>query len=224
MNLTIAERPVTISPHGLSGDLVIPESATGAVLFAHGSGSSRLSPRNRYVAGILQQAGLATLLLDLLTEAEEEIDQVTGELRFDIELLSGRLLEATDWLRCQRSTRDLSIGYFGASTGAAAALVTAAERPSLIGAVVSRGGRPDLAASALPRVQAPTLLIVGSNDRHVIALNQQALAELRCEKQLAIVAGATHLFEEPGTLEEVSKLARNWFRQHLIPKAGNGGR
>jgi putative phosphoribosyl transferase len=210
-----AEQRVKVSPDGLSGDLVIPERATGVVLFAHGSGSSRHSPRNRYVASVLQQGRFGTLLMDLLTAAEEHVDLANGHLRFDIPLLGRRLLEATDWLECEPAARGLPIGYFGASTGAAAALVAAADRPSAIGAVVSRGGRPDLAGPALPRVEAPTLLIVGGNDHHVAGLNRQARAKLRCETQLAIVPGATHLFEEPGTLEEVAKLARNWFRDHL---------
>ena len=167
------------------------------------------------VAGVLQQGGLATLLLDLLTSVEEQVDLRTRHLRFDIELLAARLIEATDWVHREPATRGLSIGYFGASTGAAAALVAAAKRPSMIDAVVSRGGRPDLAGSALPRVLAPTLLIVGGDDHQVIKLNQEAFAKLRCEKHLAIVPGATHLFEEPGTLEQVSKLALDWFGQHL---------
>jgi putative phosphoribosyl transferase len=208
------ELAVTIPPIGLSGDLVIPEGAASVVLFAHGSGSSRHSPRNRYVAGVLQQAGLATLLLDLLTTVEEQVDLATGHLRFDIDLLCERLLQATDWLHREPATRDLPVGYFGASTGAAAALRAAAERPSVVSAVVSRGGRPDLAGPALPRVKAPTLLIVGSNDNAVVNLNRQALAKLRCEKKLAIVPGATHLFEEPGALEEVSRLAGDWFQSH----------
>ncbi len=214
MSLEITEQAVRIPPDGLSGDLMIPERARGIVLFAHGSGSSRYSPRNRYVAGVLQQGGFATLLLDLLTPAEEQIDISTRQFRFDIELLAKRLIEATDWLQREPATSSLSIGYFGASTGAAAALIAAAERPS-INAVVSRGGRPDLAGITLPRVHAPTLLIVGSLDQTVIQLNREALARLRCEKQLAIVPRATHLFEEPGTLEEVSKLARSWFEMHL---------
>src|SRR5260221_12494601 len=165
MNLTPTKgQPVKIPPEGLAGDLVVPHRATGVGLFAHGSGSSRHSPRNRYVASVLQQGGFATLLLDLLTAAEEQVDLETGALRFDIDLLGKRLLEATDWLQCAPATRDLPIGYFGASTGAGAALVAAAERPSGIRAVVFRGGRPDLAGLALPRVQAPTLLIVGGND------------------------------------------------------------
>jgi len=215
MQLEITEAAVRIPPAGLSADLVIPAGATGVVLFAHGSGSSRYSARNRYVAGVLQQGGLATLLLDLLTEAEEQVDLRTRHLRFDIELLAARLIEATDWVHREPATRGLSMGYFGASTGAAAALVAAAKRPSMIDAVVSRGGRPDLAGSALPRVLAPTLLIVGGDDHQVIKLNQEAFAKLRCEKHLAIVPGATHLFEEPGTLEQVSKLALDWFGQHL---------
>lgn len=185
------------------------------MLFAHGSGSSRHSPRNRYVASVLHQGGFATLLLDLLTAAEEQADLKSGNLRFDIGLLGDLLVEATDWLQREPATRSFPVGYFGASTGAAAALVAAAERPSLIRAVVSRGGRPDLAGSLLSKVNAPTLLIAGSKDAPVIGLNRLALAELRCEKRLSIVPGATHLFEEPGTLEEVSKLARNWFRHHV---------
>jgi dienelactone hydrolase len=191
-------------------------------VFAHGSGSSRHSPRNRYVAKVLQQGGLATLLLDLLTAGEEQVDQNTGHLRFDISLLAERLLEATDWLRREPETRGLSIGYFGASTGAGAALVAAAERPSLIYAVVSRGGRPDLTGSALARVKAPTLLIVGGDDRPVIKLNRQALAELRCEKEISIVPGATHLFEEPGTLEQVATFASTWFQRFLKGQAQHG--
>ena len=187
------------------------------MLFAHGSGSSRHSPRNRYVARLLNQAKLATLLVDLLTSDEEAIDMRTAHLRFDIGLLAQRLVAVTDWLTQYQDTRYLRIGYFGASTGAAAALVAAAERPDVVGAVVSRGGRPDLAGPALARVRAPTLLIVGGNDFQVIELNWAALAQLRCEKQLVIVPGATHLFEEPGALDEVARLAREWFERHLIP-------
>lgn len=200
----------------LEGNLAIPEGAQGIVLFAHGSGSSRFSPRNRYVAGVLRQGGLATLLIDLLTEEEEAVDIRTRHLRFDIGLLAQRLIGATDWLMQQPESRRLRIGYFGSSTGAAAALVAAAERPDAVGAVVSRGGRPDLAGPALPRVQAPTLLIVGGNDVPVIGLNRDALAQLRLdEKELTIVPGATHLFEEPGALEEVARLARRWFQRYL---------
>ena len=203
----------------IEGNLNLPEGARAVVLFAHGSGSSRFSSRNRYVARVLNEAKLATLLIDLLTPEEEAIDQRTAHLRFDIRLLAGRLVSATDWLTQNVDTRHLSIGYFGASTGAAAALVAAAERPEVVHAVVSRGGRPDLAGAALPRVRAPTLLIVGGDDVQVIELNRAALALLRCEKQLVIIPGASHLFEEPGALDEVARLAREWFRQHLVPDA-----
>ena len=203
----------------IEGNLNLPEGARAVVLFAHGSGSSRFSSRNRYVARVLNEAKLATLLIDLLTPEEEAIDQRTAHLRFDIRLLAGRLVSATDWLTQNVDTRHLSIGYFGASTGAAAALVAAAERPEMVHAVVSRGGRPDLAGAALPRVRAPTLLIVGGDDVQVIELNRAALALLRCEKQLVIIPGASHLFEEPGALDEVARLAREWFRQHLVPDA-----
>ncbi|HEY3197807.1 MAG TPA: dienelactone hydrolase family protein [Nitrospirales bacterium] len=201
----------------LEGDLDLPPQAKGMVLFAHGSGSSRHSPRNRYVAQVLQQAGFATLLIDLLTEAEEAIDRQTGHLRFDIALLANRLLGATDWLRDHPPTRHLHLGYFGASTGSAAALSAAAERPELVKAVVSRGGRPDLAAPALARVRAPTLLIVGAEDEPVIEMNREAMTRLT-EKKLEIIPGATHLFEEPGTLEEVARLACDWFERYLIAK------
>ena len=203
----------------LEGDLNIPEGARGIVLFAHGSGSSRHSPRNRYVAQLLNQAQLATLLVDLLTAEEEAIDLRTAQPRFDIGLLAARLAGATDWLVQYPDTRLLQIGYFGASTGAAAALVAAAERPAAIGAVVSRGGRPDLAGAVLEQVTAPTLLIVGSLDTQVIELNQQAMARLGGEKVLSIVPGASHLFEEPGTLDDVVRLATDWFLRHL---AGDG--
>ncbi|MBX6365403.1 MAG: dienelactone hydrolase family protein [Gemmatimonadetes bacterium] len=212
-----AERTVTIEAAGvaLAGDLVVPPNARGVVLFAHGSGSSRHSPRNRHVAAELHDGGLGTLLLDLLTEDEEAVDIHTAHLRFDIPLLAERLTGAIDWLAQEPTTRDLPLGLFGASTGAAAALTAAAARPERVGAVVSRGGRPDLAGDALPRVRAPTLLIVGGLDYPVIALNQEALARLRCEKELVIVPGATHLFEEPGTLDEVARLAREWFQRRL---------
>jgi dienelactone hydrolase len=199
----------------LEGNLSLPEGARGIVLFAHGSGSSRLSPRNRYVAQLLNQARLATLLVDLLTAEEEALDLRTAQLRFDIGLLAERLVGVTDWLLQDPETRQLQIGYFGASTGAAAALVSAAERPEVVGAIVSRGGRPDLAGPLLPQVRAPTLLIVGGNDLQVIELNRAALAQLRCEKQLVIVPGATHLFEEPGALDEMARLARQWFQRYL---------
>jgi putative phosphoribosyl transferase len=199
----------------LDGNLSLPQRARGIVLFAHGSGSSRFSPRNRYVAQLLNQEKLATLLIDLLSPQEEAVDQRTAQLRFDIGLLAERLVDVTDWLVEQPDTRPLRIGYFGASTGAAAALVAAAERPRIVHAIVSRGGRPDLAGPALGRVEAPTLLIVGGNDPVVIELNRAALAQLRCEKQLVIVPGATHLFEEPSALDEVARLARQWFARHL---------
>jgi len=215
MIATTPERVVRIPPVGLPGDLTIPSQATGMVLFAHGSGSSRHSSRNRYVAGVLNEGGFGTLLLDLLTAAEEDIDMHTRHLRFDIPLLAGRLVQATDWLQRDPVTRELPIGYFGASTGGGAALVAAAERPTTISAVVSRGGRPDLAGPALPKVQAPALLIVGGRDREVIELNRMALDELRCEKQLSIVPGASHLFEETGALQKVAKLALDWFGRHL---------
>ena len=214
---TLEERLVQI-PAGavtLEGNLSVPEGARGVVLFAHGSGSSRHSPRNRYVAGALREVGLATLLMDLLTADEEAIDLQTRRLRFDIGLLADRLVGATDWLAQNPNTRDLRIGYFGASTGAAAALVAAAERPNAVGAIVSRGGRPDLAGAALARVRAPTLLIVGGHDIPVIGMNQEAMAQLHVETKLEIVPGATHLFEEPGALEEVARLAREWLARYL---------
>ena len=216
------ERPVRVRAGQveLEGDLGVPKEARGVVLFAHGSGSGRHSPRNRYVARALEEAGLATLLIDLLTPDEEAVDLRGGRLRFDIGLLAGRLAAATDWLAENPDTGDLRIGYFGASTGAGAALVAAAERPQEVGAVVSRGGRPDLAGDALPLVEAPTLLIVGGNDVPVIGMNEEAMERLRVEKSLEIVPGATHLFEEPGTLEEVARLAAGWFARHLSRDAG----
>jgi putative phosphoribosyl transferase len=206
---------IPIGDARIEGDLVIPERAQGAILFAHGSGSSRYSPRNRYVAQVLQEAGLATLLLDLLTHEEEVIDTRTAALRFNIRLLADRLVEATRWLVEQPQTSALPIGYFGASTGAAAALVSAALIPELVASVVSRGGRPDLAGTALRHVLAPTLLIVGGDDVIVLELNRKALALLPGEKKLEIIPGATHLFEEPGALEAVAELARDWFVLHL---------
>jgi dienelactone hydrolase len=199
----------------LHGDLTIPKNAEGIVLFAHGSGSSRHSPRNKYVAQVLQKAGLATLLIDLLTEEEEKVDDYTAHLRFDIGLLAKRLAGATNWATKNPDTNNLIMGYFGASTGAAAALVAAVDCPDIIKAIVSRGGRPDLAGSMLPRVKAPTLLIVGGNDSQVIEMNEEALNLLKIEKKLVIVPGATHLFEESGTLEEVARLAADWFVNHL---------
>ena len=204
----------------LGGTLALPDKAAGIVLFAHGSGSSRHSPRNRHVAQVLQSKGVGTLLFDLLTSEEESTDQYNAVLRFDIPFLAKRLVGATEWTLRRPDTKTLKVGYFGASTGAAAALVAAAELPDTIAAVVSRGGRPDLAEDALGSVRAPTLLIVGGDDAPVIAMNQGALAKLRCpEKKLVIVPGATHLFEEPGTLEEVARLAAEWFAQHLTPAA-----
>jgi dienelactone hydrolase len=199
----------------LEGSLAIPRDAEGIVLFAHGSGSSRHSPRNRYVAATLQESGLATLLLDLLTPEEEAVDLRTRHLRFDIELLAQRLVSTTDWLARERDTRNLPIGYFGASTGGGAALVAAAQRPDVVRAVVSRGGHPDLAGDALEHVRAPTLLIVGGDDVPVIEMNEGAMTRMRTAVRLEIVAGATHLFEEPGKLEEVARLARDWFVQYL---------
>jgi len=204
-------------PRSLAGTLDVPEGASGLVVFAHGSGSSRRSPRNRRVARILQDAGFATLLLDLLTAEEEAEDALTGHLRFDIDLLAKRLAGAATWLRVNPVTRGLPLGYFGASTGAGAALVAAAAHPELVGAVVSRGGRPDLAGSALEQVKTPTLLIVGGDDLQVITLNQEALARLKEPKRMEIVPGATHLFEEPGALDRVAELARDWFAHYLTP-------
>ena len=202
----------------LDGNLTIVDGATALVLFAHGSGSGRHSPRNQFVARTLNKAGLATLLFDLLTPDEELIDVRTAELRFNIGLLAERLVHATRWAEKEQQTRDLRIGYFGSSTGGAAALVAAAEIPQDVGAVVSRGGRPDLAGEALPKVQAPTLLIVGGNDDIVIELNEQARDQMRCEAKLEIVPGATHLFEEPGALERVAQLASDWFSLHAAAK------
>ncbi len=197
----------------LEGNLIVPRGATGIVLFAHGSGSSRFSSRNRYVAEILRQSNLGTLLIDLLTQQEELVDTRTAHLRFDIDLLARRLVGATEWLGEQHP--DLKVGLFGASTGGGAALVGAAEVPDRIAAVVSRGGRPDLAGDALPLVKAPTLLIVGGDDVPVIAMNQEAFDRMTCVKRMEIVPGASHLFEEPGTLEQVAKLASDWFKKYL---------
>jgi len=199
----------------LEGDLTIPVDARGIVLFAHGSGSSRFSPRNQYVARVLRQAGLATFLIDLLTEREEAADIQGAQYRFNIGMLAERLIGTTDWLMRSSETKKLSIGYFGASTGAAAALVAAAARPGVVGAIVSRGGRPDLAGPVLPAVKTPTLLIVGGNDPGVAMINREALEKLQVEKEMAIIPGSTHLFEEPGALEEVARLAANWFGKYL---------
>jgi len=198
----------------LEGTLGVPRLASGVVLFAHGSGSSRFSPRNRYVARVFRDAGLATLLLDLLSRNEEEVDEITRHHRFDIPMLADRLVAAIDWLRANPETAQLPVGLFGASTGGGAALVAAAERSDRVSAVVSRGGRPDLAGSWLARVEAPTLLIVGGLDDVVIKLNEQARDAMRADVHLEIVPGATHLFEEPGTLEQVASLAREWFLTH----------
>jgi putative phosphoribosyl transferase len=199
----------------LYGDLAIPSGASGIAVFAHGSGSSRHSPRNRSVARVIREAGVGSLLFDLLTREEESVDVFTRHLRFDIDLLTARLIEATRWLAAQEETRYLRVGYFGSSTGAAAALMAAARLGADIGAVVSRGGRPDLAGEALPIVKAPTLLIVGGDDEMVIELNQDAYARLRCEKELRVIPGATHLFEEPGALEQVADFAAAWFKKRL---------
>jgi len=207
----------------LDGNLTIVDEATGLVLFAHGSGSSRHSPRNQFVARVLNNSGLATLLFDLLTPEEEAIDARTAELRFNIKLLAERLVRATNWAKRQPETRNLRIGYFGSSTGGAAALVAAAQLMQAVGAVVSRGGRPDLAGEALPKVQAPTLLVVGGDDDIVIELNEQARDHMRCKVKLEIIPDATHLFEEPGALEQVAKLASNWFVDHLGEKQTLGG-
>jgi pimeloyl-ACP methyl ester carboxylesterase len=206
----------------LEGEMNIPDQSAGVVLFAHGSGSSRYSSRNQYVARLIREAGIGTLLFDLLTRKEESIDRLTGHLRFDIGLLADRLTDATNWVGAHDKTRGLRVAYFGASTGGAAALVAAAKLEDRIGAVVSRGGRPDLAGPALPLVKSPTLLIVGGRDDVVIDLNKKAYAQLRCEKELKIVPGATHLFEEPGTLEVVARLAVGWFRRHLSAKLSAG--
>jgi dienelactone hydrolase len=206
----------------IEGDLVVPQRAAGLVVFAHGSGSSRFSVRNRMVAEALQRGGYATLLLDLLTRSEETVDLRTGEFRFDIDRLGHRVTAALDWAAGEPHLSGLPIVCFGASTGAAAALVAAAERSDRVTAVISRGGRPDLAGDALPQVQAPTLLIVGGDDEQVIELNRAAMARMRAPVRLEIVPGATHLFEEPGALERVAELARAWFARHLRQPEGAG--
>jgi pimeloyl-ACP methyl ester carboxylesterase len=213
--VTAGEVQISVGSLLLNGELKVPENATGIVLFAHGSGSSRHSPRNQYVARVIREVGVATLLFDLLTRQEETIDNYTREFRFDIDLLARRLVVATNWLAGEHETSHLRPGYFGASTGGAAALVAAAEMGGEVGAVVSRGGRPDLAGPALGHVTAPTLLIVGGLDKPVIRMNEDAYEQLRCMKELKIVPGATHLFEEPGKLEEVADLAAKWFLKHL---------
>ena len=222
-NDNIHKKPVRVKIDTiiLEGNLSIPKDSKGIVLFAHGSGSSRHSPRNQYVARVLQEAGLSTLLIDLLTVEEERVDDYTMHLRFDIGLLAQRLVGATDWLVNNQETRHLNIGYFGASTGAAAALVAATKHPELIKAIVSRGGRPDLAGSSLPQVKAPVLLIVGGDDTPVIELNEQARERMQTKSKIVIVPGATHLFEEPGKLEDVAKLATDWFLQYLAKSIKN---
>lgn len=217
--LAISPIRVPVGKDSLDGDLGSPPDAKGLVLFAHGSGSSRHSPRNQYVARVLQQRGFATLLIDLLTEEEETVDERTAHLRFDIQMLSGRLVAIVDWLRRRPESAALPFGLFGASTGGGAALVAAAERPKDIAAVVSRGGRPDLAGAALPHVVAPTLLIVGGRDVAVIEMNREAMARMPGEVVLEIVPGATHLFEERGALESVAALAAGWFERHAAPAA-----
>lgn len=209
------ELQIPVGHRNLSGNLTLPDYSTALVLFVHGSGSSRHSPRNQFVARTLNNAGLATLLFDLLTPEEEATDLRTREHRFNISLLAKRLVHATKWAKQQEQIRDLDIGYFGSSTGGGAALVAAAEIPHAVGAVVSRGGRPDLAADALGKVKTPTLLIVGGNDDVVIELNEMARDRMQCEVKLEIVPGATHLFEEQGALEKVAKLASNWFVDHI---------
>jgi dienelactone hydrolase len=199
----------------LDGDLRIPEEARGLVIFAHGSGSSRFSRRNRFVAGVLESRGCATLLLDLLTREEEAVDERTREYRFDIDLLGRRVMDAADWTKARTDLHRLPLAFFGASTGAAAALIAAAARPPVTRAVISRGGRPDLAGEALPLVEAPTLLIVGGRDEAVIELNRDAMRRMRATVELEIVSGATHLFEEPGALEDVARLAADWCRRYL---------
>src|SRR5687768_11895673 len=209
---------------GLGGFLTLPEEPRGLVLFAHGSGSSRYSPRNHYVAQVLQAAGLGTLLMDLLTHDEDAVDQFTRQFRFDIGLLADRLVGAIDWLEQQPEARELPIGLFGASTGAAAALQAAAARPNRVRAVVSRGGRPDLAGEALEHVRAPTLLIVGADDTPVIPLNDAALRRMKAPAEIRLVPGASHLFEEPGTLAAASALARDWFVRYLAREVSSGSR
>jgi len=220
ISATVDECPVKmrIGNIDLEGSLCVPTRARAIVLFAHGSGSSRLSPRNHFVARELRLGGLGTLLFDLLTDKEETIDDYSAELRFNIKLLAGRLVGATDWIRGIAGAEDFKVGYFGASTGAAAELTAAAERPEAVKAVVSRGGSPDLAIEVLPKVKAPTLLIVGEDDEQVIQMNRYALKYLDVEKKLDIIPGATHLFEEPGALEKVAELATDWFVKHLVGK------
>ncbi|MDB6057164.1 MAG: putative phosphoribosyltransferase [Verrucomicrobiales bacterium] len=210
-----AEVSINIDGLALQGELIVPENAAGVVIFAHGSGSSRHSPRNQFVARTIRNSGNGTLLFDLLTRAEEATDNLTGQLRFDIALLANRLVQTAHWLHQKPGMATRNIGFFGSSTGGGAALVAAAKLGTLVQAVVSRGGRPDLAADALPKVKCPTLLLVGELDDVVIRLNEQAFAELRCPKELKIIPNATHLFEESGTLEQVAREAARWFQENL---------
>lgn len=219
--MPIGETSIVLKGVALGANLAIPSEATGFVIFAHGSGSSRHSPRNQYVAGVLREAGLGTMLFDLLTAEEEQTEANTGHLRFDIPFLAERLVGATRWALDKTGSRELNLGYFGASTGAAAALVAAVALRDEIKAVVSRGGRPDLAGEALEKVTTPTLLIVGGEDRKVIALNEEAYTRLQCERALRLIPGASHLFEEPGTLELAAQAAKEWFAQQLLPKAAS---
>jgi len=224
MPRTVISRNIKIESAGagIFGDLSVPFGAQCAVIFSHGSGSGRFSPRNRLVAEYLNRAGIATLLIDLLTKEEDEKDNLTGEFRFDIGLLTERLLGATYWLKDNPSTKNFGIGYFGASTGAASALKAAAKTGEIVQAVVSRGGRPDLAGESLSIVKAPVLLIVGGNDHQVIKINEEALSKIKAEKELIIVPAATHLFEEQGALEKVAELAKDWFLKYLRGKEAHG--
>lgn len=206
---------VSVDSTTIEGNLSVPEGAEGIVLFAHGAGSSRQSPRNNFVADELRTGGLATLLIDLLTPEEKEIDRRTRRIRFDIDRLGERVVGTTEWLLEQPETEDLNVGIFGSSTGAAGGLIAAAEKPEAVAAVVSRGGRVDMAESVLDQVRAPTLFIVGGKDLQVLSLNKQALAQLEAEKELEVVEGVGHLFEEPGALDEVARLTREWFQRHL---------
>ena len=210
-----ADMKIPVGEVVVEGTLTLPPGAKSVVLFVHGSGSGRFSPRNQYVAKEFNKASIGTLLFDLLTQEEEEQDVVTAEYRFDIPLLAERLIGATEWLRNDSKTQRLPYGYFGASTGAAAALIAAAKLPKDVATVVSRGGRPDLAGDYLPKVAAPTLLLIGGLDVEVIELNKEAMAKMKTEKKLVIIPGATHLFEEPGTLEEVAKISTEWFLRYL---------
>jgi putative phosphoribosyl transferase len=216
LNKALAESvEIPVGLQKIEGNLTVPAGAKGIVVFAHGSGSGRFSPRNQYVAKTLNKAGIGTLLIDLLTEAEEEVDELTGQFRFDIGLLATRLIAATNWLKQRDDLKKYAVGYFGASTGTAATLIAAANFPNEIKAVVSRGGRPDLAMEYLPKVRAPTLFIVGGDDQEVLELNRQAYELVEVGKKLEVVSGATHLFEEKGKLEEVARLSASWFSRYF---------